>query len=39
MSRPGKRNRANPYATSVHETTVPIMPIIAMTSVLNSSRG
>ena len=36
---PGKRKRANPYATSVHESTVPIVPMIASASVLNSSRG
>src|SRR6478736_3227714 len=37
--RPGNRNRANPYATSVHDTTVPIIPMIAIASVLNSSLG
>jgi len=37
--RPRKRNRENPYATSVHEATVPIMPITAMAIVLKSSFG
>ena len=37
--RPGNRNRAKPYATSVHETTVPIIPITAIATVLNRSRG
>ena len=37
--RPGNLNRANPYATSVHESSVPIVPMTAMAIVLNSSRG
>ena len=38
-SRPGNRKRANPYATSVHDSSVPIVEMIAMAAVLNSSRG
>lgn len=37
--RPGNLNRANPYATSVHEMSVPRVLISAITTVLNSSRG
>ena len=36
---PGNRNRANPYATSVHEMSVPMVDTTAMKIVLNSSRG
>ena len=39
MPRPGNRKRAKPYATTVHESTVPIMPITASATVLNSRRG
>ena len=38
-SRPGNRKRANPYATSVHESSVPMVEITAIAIVLNSSRG
>ena len=37
--RPGNLNRANPYATRVHESTVPIVPMTAIATVLNSRRG
>ena len=37
--RPGNRNRANPYATSVHEMIVPKVPMSAIAIVLKSSRG
>ena len=37
--RPGNRNRANPYATSVHDSNVPIVEIRAIVTVLNRSRG
>ena len=37
--RPGNRKRANPYATSVQDTTTPTMPMSEIASVLNSSRG
>src|SRR6476659_10671407 len=37
--RPGNRKRANPYATSVHESRVPMVEITAIAAVLNSSRG
>ena len=37
--RPGNRNRAKPYATSVHDSSVPMVEMTAMTIVLNSSRG
>ena len=37
--RPGKRNRAKPYATRVHETSTPTIPTTAMKTVLNNSRG
>src|SRR4026208_2554040 len=36
---PGKRNRAKPYATSVHEISVPIVEITAMMIVFRKSRG
>ncbi len=38
-SRPGNRNRAKPYATSVQESSVPIIEMSAMAAVLNSNRG
>ena len=37
--RPGNWKRANPYATRVHERSVPIVPMMAIIAVLNSSRG
>src|SRR3954469_18933159 len=37
--RPGKRKRAKPYATSVEETTAPIVLRSAIPAVLNSRRG
>ena len=37
--RPGKRNRAKPYATSVQDSKVPIVEMTAMAMVLKSSRG
>ncbi len=37
--RPGNLNRAKPYATSVHEISVPIVEMIAIVAVLNSSLG
>ena len=36
---PGNRKRANPYATRVHESSVPIVEMMAIATVLNSSRG
>ena len=39
MFRPGNRNRANPYATSVQDISVPIMPMTAIATVLNRRRG
>ena len=36
---PGKLKRAKPYATNVHEISVPIVPMSAIATVLNSSRG
>ena len=37
--RPRNRKRANPYATSVHEASVPTMPMSASAMVLNNSLG
>ena len=37
--RPGNRNRANPYATSVHESTVPKVPIADSRIVFRSRSG
>ena len=37
--RPGNRNRAKPYATSVHDVTVPIIENRAIRIVFNNSRG
>jgi len=37
--RPGKRNRAKPYATSVQEMTVPMVPISASNTVFSRACG
>src|SRR6266542_2727006 len=39
LPRPGNRKRAKPYATRVHDRTVPIVVMIAIAAVLKKIRG